>query len=226
MIRGLIFDFDGLILDTELPGVQCWQEIYQEYGCTFPASVYADSIGTLPRSFNVYDHLEAQIGCPLDRIVLQQSRLQRCTELIERQAVLPGVENYLREAKQRGLKVGIASSSSRAWVAGHLERLALLSLFDFLSCGDAVAATKPHPELYHVALSSLQLHAHEAVAFEDSPHGVTAAKAAGIFCVAVPNLVTRQLSFEHADLQISSLAEMPLAQVLEIAQKKWASVKT
>ena len=66
MIRGLIFDFDGLILDTELPGVQCWQEIYQEHGCIFPASAYADSIGTLPRVFNVYDHLEAQIGRPID----------------------------------------------------------------------------------------------------------------------------------------------------------------
>jgi HAD superfamily hydrolase (TIGR01509 family) len=226
MIRGLIFDFDGLILDTELPGVQCWQEIYQEYGCTFPASAYANSIGTLPRSFNVYDHLEAQIGRPLDRIALQQWRLQRCTELIEQQSVLPGVEDYLREAKQRGLKVGIASSSSREWVVGHLERLELLSLFDFLSCGDAVAATKPHPELYLIALSSLQLYPYEAIAFEDSPHGVTAAKAAGIFCVVAPNSVTRQLSLAHADLQLPSLAEMPFAQILEIVQKKWTPVKT
>ncbi len=214
MIRGLIFDFDGLILDTELPGVQCWQEIYQEHGCVFPASTYAHSVGTLPRVFNVYDHLEAQIGRPINRDALQQRRLQRCIEIIVQQPALPGVEIYLKEAKQRGLKLGIASSSPREWVAGHLDRLELLSLFDHLSCGDMVAMTKPHPELYHTALSLLQIDAQEAIAFEDSPHGVTAAKAAGIFCVAVPNQVTKQLTFPHADLQVSSLAEMTFEELV------------
>ena len=215
MIRGLIFDFDGLILDTELPGVQCWREIYHEYGCTFPVSAYIQSIGTLPRTFNVYDHLEAQIGRPIDRDVLQQRRLQRSLEIIMQQPVLPGVEDHLREAKQRGCKLGVASSSSREWVAGHLERLELLPLFDHLSCGDMVAMTKPHPELYQVALASLQIDAHEAIAFEDSPNGVTAAKGAGIFCVAVPNQVTKQLTFAHADLQISSLAEMTFEELVK-----------
>ncbi len=223
MIRGLIFDFDGLILDTELPGVQCWQEIYREHGCEFPVSTYARSVGTLPRVFNVYDHLEAQIGRPIDRDALQQRRFQRSVEIILQQPVLPGVEDHLREAKQRGLKLGVASSSSREWVAGHLERLELLPLFDHLSCGDMVALTKPHPELYQAALASLQIDAHEAIAFEDSPHGVTAAKAAGIFCVAVPNQVTKQLTFPHADLQLSSLAEMTfeeLATAVRINRKQ------
>ena len=216
MIRGLIFDFDGLILDTELPGVQCWHEIYQEHGCIFPAPAYANSIGTLPRVFNVYDHLEVQIGRSLDRDAMQQRRLQRCIEIIVQQPVLPGVEDYLKEAKRRGLKLGVASSSSREWVAGHLERLELLSLFDHLSCGDMVAMTKPHPELYQTALASLQIEAREAIAFEDSPHGVTAAKAAGIFCVAIPNQVTKQLTFAHADLQLSSLAETTFEELVTI----------
>ncbi|MBM4258472.1 MAG: HAD-IA family hydrolase [Deltaproteobacteria bacterium] len=214
MIRGLMFDFDGLVLDTELPGVLCWQEIYQEHGCIFPADAYAKSIGTLPRIFDVYGHLEKQIGRPLDREAMQQRRLERCMEIIIQQAALPGVENYVREAKQRGLKLGVASSSSRNWVAGHLERLDLLSFFDHLSCGDMVTMTKPHPELYHTALASLAIEPHEAIAFEDSPHGVTAAKAAGIFCVAVPNQVTQQLTFAHADLQLSSLAEMTFAELV------------
>jgi HAD superfamily hydrolase (TIGR01509 family) len=220
MIRGLIFDFDGLILDTELPGVQCWQEIYHEYGCTFPASSYVESIGTLPRTFNVYDHLEAQTGRPIDRDALQQRRLRRSIEIILRQPVLPGIEDYLGEAKRRGLKLGVASSSSRDWVAGHLERLALLPLFDHLSCGDMVAMTKPHPELYQTALASLQIDPHEAIAFEDSPHGVTAAKAAGIFCVAVPNLVTKQLAFAHADLRLSSLAEVTFDELVTAVHQR------
>ena len=220
MIRGLIFDFDGLILDTELPGVQCWQEIYHEHGCVFPVSEYANSIGTLPRIFNVYDHLEAQCGRPIDRDALQQRRFQRSLEIIVQQPVLPGVKEHLQAAKRYGLRLGVASSSSRAWVAGHLERLALLPYFDHLSCGDTVAITKPHPELYHNILDSLQLDPHEAIAFEDSPHGVTAAKAAGIFCVAVPNQVTRHLAFDHADLRLPSLAEITFEELVTTIDKK------
>jgi HAD superfamily hydrolase (TIGR01509 family) len=220
MIRGLIFDFDGLILDTELPGVLCWQEIYREHGCEFPVSIYARSVGTLPRVFNVYDHLEAQIGRPIDRDALQQRRFQRSLEIILQQSILPGVEDCLRGAKQRGFKLGVASSSSREWVAGHLERLELLPLFDHLSCGDMVAMTKPHPELYHTALASLQLDPQEAIAFEDSPHGVAAAKAAGIFCVAVPNHVTKQLTFAHADLQLSSLAEVTFEELVRTIDER------
>jgi beta-phosphoglucomutase-like phosphatase (HAD superfamily) len=74
---------------------------------------------------------------------------------------------------------------------------------------------KPDPALYQCAVDALELRPEEAVAFEDSPNGVTAAKRAGLFCVAVPNPLTRQLILTHADLQLASLAEMPLQRLLE-----------
>jgi HAD superfamily hydrolase (TIGR01509 family) len=215
MIRGLIFDFDGLILDTELPDFQCWQEIYQAYGCHLALSAYAVCIGSRTSTFDPYTHLEEQLGRAVDREEIYRQRRHRSLELVAQQPVLPGVREYIAEAKRRELKLAVASSSSRDWVAGHLARLELLPFFDCLKCGDEVTATKPDPELYHAALATLGLRAEETIALEDSPNGVTAAKAAGIFCVAVPNPLTQQLSLGHADLRLSSLTDLPFEQLLE-----------
>lgn len=214
MIRAIIFDFDGLILDTEVPEFQTWQEIYCAHGCELPLSVWATGIGTSSDVFNPYDYLEAQIGRMIDREAIQLQRRQRYRELLKAQAVLPGVQNYIAEAKRLGLRLGVASSSSREWVVGNLTELGLQANFDCIKCSNDVVRVKPDPALYQCAVEALALRPEEAVAFEDSPNGVTAAKRAGLFCVAVPNSLTRQLILTHADLQLDSLAEMPLHRLL------------
>lgn len=133
----------------------------------------------------------------------------------EEQPVLPGVEQYLQDAGRLGLKIGLASSSSRKWVMGHLQRLGLDSYFDNIRTSDDVQLVKPHPELYLSVLNGLGLQASEAIALEDSPIGVQAAKHAGLYCVAVPNPLTSLLSLNQADLQLGSLAEMPLEVLLD-----------
>jgi HAD superfamily hydrolase (TIGR01509 family) len=218
MIRSLIFDFDGLILDTEVPDLQSWQEIYLEYGCTLPMSVWAVCIGSSDL-FHPYEYLESQLGRSVDREAIRAKKRRRETKLIEAQPVLPGVKEYITDAKRLGLKLGVASSSSRSWVIGHLSRLGLLSHFDCIKCADDVERTKPDPALYISVLDELGLQADQAIALEDSPNGILAAKRAGLFCVAVPNPVTRQLSLQQADLQLTSLAELPLERLLSEIQK-------
>jgi HAD superfamily hydrolase (TIGR01509 family) len=127
---------------------------------------------------------------------------------------LPGVVEYLREARGLGLKIGLASSSDRAWVHGHLGRLGLLHHFDTTTCVEDTGAHKPDPSPYLAVLETLSVAPSEAVAFEDSPHGIAAAKAAGMLCVAVPNSITRQLRLEQADYRLDSLALLPLSQLL------------
>jgi len=114
----------------------------------------------------------------------------------------------------------VASSSSRAWFSGHLTRLELSQHFVCIACRDDVPRTKPDPALYLAALAALGVRPEEAIALEDSPNGVLAAKRAGLFCVAVPNLLTRQLPLDHADLQIPSLAAFPLPELLREVQRR------
>jgi HAD superfamily hydrolase (TIGR01509 family) len=219
MIQAVIFDFDGLILDTEVPEFQTWQEIYQAHGCELALEVWATGLGTSVDAFNPYTHLEAQAGCPIDREAIQQLRRQRYHELLGAKVVLPGVREYIAEAKRLGLQLGVASSSSREWVVGHLTELGLSAYFDCIKCRDDVQRVKPDPALYLAVVEAFALQPSQAIALEDSPNGIAAAKRAGLFCVAVPNPLTRQLSLTHADLLISSLADFPLQGLLEHVQR-------
>jgi len=214
MIQALIFDFDGLILETEQPVFQSWQELYHSLGCEIPFEVWGTTIGKAEDIYDPFDELERQLGQQIDRSNLGPPRRRRELELIDEQPIMPGVENYLLRGRALGLKIGLASSSSCAWVTGHLKRLDLIEHFDSILGSDDVKRTKPAPDLYLLSLEKLAVSPDQAVVFEDSPNGVAAAKIAGIFAVAVPNIITRQLSLEQADLCLDSLEDMSLDTLL------------
>jgi HAD superfamily hydrolase (TIGR01549 family) len=214
MIKALIFDFDGLILETESPVYQSWRELYEAYGCQISPIHWAKLIGTGDWAFDPLEEIEQQSGCKLERAALSAARRQREMELIDLQSARPGVESYLKDAKRLGLKVGLASSSSCEWVTGHLSRLGLLEYFDIVNASDDVRFTKPDPELYLLTLEALGASTDQAIVFEDSPNGVMAARRAGLFTVAVPNEMTRQLDLSQASLQLDSLADLPLEALL------------
>ncbi len=220
MIRALIFDFDGLILDTEEPEFQTWQEVYAEHNAHLPLDQYATAIGSGIEAFDVYGYLEAQVGRTIQREDIAVRRRERNRELLALKTVLPGVEMYIAEAKGLGLKLAVASSSTRTWVTNHLARLGLLDNFDYLRCGDEVAHKKPDPELYLDVLKHFGITGNEAIVLEDSPNGVRAAQAAGIFCVAIPNVVTGQLPLDHADLRLVSMEDMPLEKLIALVEDR------
>jgi len=214
MIKALIFDFDGLILETEEPIYLAWQEIYQSYGCLLPLESWTSIIGTADYAFEPISELERQVGRQLDRQVLQTRQHQREAEMIMNRTAMPGVQDYLDDARRLGLSIGLASSSTCEWVTAHLERLGLVDYFDTIKGSDDVQRTKPDPQLFLAVLDDLKVGAEEAIVLEDSPNGVLAANRAGIYCVAVPNGMTRELQFDHADMQLESLADVPLEVLL------------
>jgi HAD superfamily hydrolase (TIGR01509 family) len=207
--RALIFDFDGLIVDSESPGYQAYCELYELHGCSLPFDTYSASIGTID-GFDLCGDLEQQLGRSLDRADLDARCHERWNQLMETQPVLPGVVPCLAAAKRLGLKLAVASSSTSEWVTGNLRRFGLLDQFDAICCRDDVAAVKPDPAVYLLALRRLGVNANEAIAFEDSPNGILAAKRAGIFCVAIPNPVTEQLILDQADCRLNSLSDFTL----------------
>ncbi len=219
--EALLFDFDGLILDTESPDFQVWKEVYADYGHELTVGLWAQNVGGSWLSrYNPYDHLEELLGCSIDRNAVKAGYKARAREIILEQPILPGVQDYIKEAKEMGIKVGVASSSDHAWVDGNLERLGLLHEFEVVVCAEDVENIKPHPELFLTAAARLNASPARTIVLEDSPNGARAAHDAGTFCVVVPNPLTAQLPFDHGHLHLNALSDVPLAQVIALAAER------
>ena len=219
-VKALLFDFDGIVVDTEVPALSAWQETYEEHGQVLTIDAWSACVGTLG-GFEPLDHLEELLGRPLeDRTAVDAARKARETELVSSEPLRPGVDDYFVRARELGLEVAIVSSGAARWIASHLERLDRSAGWACINCADGDASrAKPLPCLYEETLGTLGIEPDEAVAFEDSPNGIAAAKAAGIFCVAVPNPVTRSLDLSAADLRLDSFEALPLDDVLARAQR-------
>lgn len=221
MIKALIFDFDGLILDTESPEADMWTQIYAEYGFEFPLDKWGTVIGGDGSSnFDAADHLSHLSQGRLDSAAMRSRHRSGSDALTLKNSILPGVLDYIYGAKQLGLKVAIASSSQHSWVDMHTKRLGIFDYFDAIICADdvGVGRTKPNPDLYLLALNQLQVQKNEAIVFEDSPNGVKAANRAGIFVIAVPNPITSKLNIENANLILKSLSDLSLPALLNKVQ--------
>ncbi len=219
MIEAIIFDFDGVIVDTETPDYTTWRGIFESYGVELERELWTGFIGGGSGEFDVYKHLEDLSGITVDRPLLRSRMRSIYLAAIEQSPVLPGVLDYIDCAKSMGLKVGLASSSSREWVEGHLGSRGILDRFDDIKASDDVDEVKPSPELYLSSARELGVSPRNAMAIEDSANGVTAAKRAGLYCVAVPNSMTEALDFSLADIRVTSLAQMPLQSLIDRANQ-------
>lgn len=214
-IKAVVFDFDGLILDTETPSYEAFDRVYREHGAELPLEMFARCVGTSFAAFDPYAYLEEILGKPLERELIETRYKEIYSAIVQESSILPGVRENLARARELGLAVGLASSSSWGWIEPLLTRHGLLDRFDSFQTKDKVKRIKPDPELYLASLSELGVHGHEAVSFEDSLNGFTAARAAGMRTVVIPNSVTRHLTFSGADLQLESMADMTLDSLLE-----------
>lgn len=216
MIKAIIFDFDGLIIDTETAWYKAHKEVWAKlYDVELPLEIWAKAIGTSSEVYDPMKYLEEKAAVPVDRTRVHQEAAKVYKLLMKDQDIRPGVRTYLQEASQMGLKIALASSSTREWVESYLTQFDLISYFQSINTSDIVKNVKPDPELYLKAISALQVEGHEAIAFEDSLNGLEAAKAAGVHCVVVPNTVTSFMDFAIADLRIQSMADQPLKDVIQ-----------
>lgn len=214
MIQAIIFDFDGTILETEMPDYLSWQEVYREHQCEIPFDLWLNAVGSSADGFDPYAYLEQQIRRTVDRAELREKRRARLRELVAQQSPRPGVAELITEAKQLGLRLAIASSSGRDWVESNLDIINLRHHFEVVFTREDVARVKPDPALYNLTLNALGVLPEAAIAIEDSRNGMLAAKAAGIKCVVTPNEITRQLTFDEADLCLESLGDCALEELL------------
>ncbi|MFI5357008.1 MAG: HAD family hydrolase [Opitutales bacterium] len=204
MIRAFVFDFDGLILDTESAFIAAYAEIHRAHGVPFDNAGLLASVGHADNAFDPWHAFEKRA----DRVALETERRARNRELDLALPLLPGVLALLDAARRHGLLVALASNSNRTHCTRHLLRLGVLEHFQFLACREDVRSPKPEPDLYQLVLHQFGLRGREAIAFEDSHSGSLAAKRAGLWCVALPNSSTAHHDFAHVDLRARSLADL------------------
>jgi HAD superfamily hydrolase (TIGR01509 family) len=210
-VQALVFDFDGLILDTETSSYETARDVWAAHGADLAIARWQDRIGTHRRPW--IDDLEDLVGPIPDREGVLERRIAAHHERLLAEAAMPGVHELVVQAAASGLGMAIASSSPQSWVTEHLARLELLEHFTVLSCWEEGLRPKPAPDVYLRALDRLGVAATEAVAFEDSPNGIAAAKAAGLRCIAVPNQMTASLDLSAADHVAASFLDLDLRRI-------------
>jgi HAD superfamily hydrolase (TIGR01509 family) len=209
ILAALVFDFDGLIVDTENPGFISWEEVYQEFGVTLGIDDWRHATGYVG-GFDPAIHLEQILGRRLDWSQLMPKREARNWELTLQAKVLPGIEQLMLSARERRLRVGVASNSENGWVEGGLRRLGLRDYVDTVVSRDMVMNPKPAPDIYLKTVQTLQVEPSQAVALEDSEPGCRAAKRAGLKAVAIPNRFSERQDLTIADLIVRSATELSL----------------
>jgi HAD superfamily hydrolase (TIGR01509 family) len=214
MVRAMIFDFDGLVIDSETAVADAWREVFDAYGVQFPHDVWVSMVGTREHDGALHAYLCEATGLTLDAEELEARKRERAKELASKLPPLPGVVETIDDARVLGVPSAIASSSSPWWVNGHLERLGLASRFSVVCTRDDAKRSKPDPGVYLTALALLEAEPDDVVAFEDTEHGVAAAKAAGVRVVAVPGTYTEHMDFSEADVVVGSLADASLEELL------------
>lgn len=214
MIKAVIFDFDGLILDTETAWYKAFKEVLQSrFQFDLPLEEFAKCVGSDAAA--LYTYLQKALGTQLDIKTIHYEAAQHHTQYVNDAKARDGVEGYLADARDAGLHIALATSSTTQWATEHLTNLNLLSYFDFLVTKDMVENVKPAPDLYEKALEKLGIEAHEAVVFEDSLNGLVAAQQVNLPTVIVPNPVTAALPFENYHLKIDSMADMRLKEIIQ-----------
>jgi HAD superfamily hydrolase (TIGR01509 family) len=209
-VRALFLDFDGTMLETESASYDSWRELLAEHEYELTHDVWSATVGTID-GVDPVALLEEHLGAPVDRSELEERQAARHRELLVDENLRPGIQRIVDEARARGLRLAIVTSASVPWVREHLSRLGLEADWEHVIAANGdVERAKPAPVLYAEALEQLGVRPEEAVAIEDSPHGVSAAKAAGIPAIAFPNPITETMDLGHADAVVTDLEGLGL----------------
>jgi HAD superfamily hydrolase (TIGR01509 family) len=219
VIRTLIFDFDGLLIDTETPALTSWQKVYTDHGQELTLELWQHALGRAAGTgFVPLEYLATIIGDTFDVEAVRAKRNEHKMQLCEQESLRPGVLETLAIAKELGLTCTVASSSPRKWVESWLVKHDAIKHFAFTRTGDDVEHVKPAPDLFLSVASKLGIQPSECLVFEDSPNGALAALSAGMPCVVVTNSVTEELEFPQHALKLKQMDEMELETILQHVQ--------
>jgi HAD superfamily hydrolase (TIGR01509 family) len=222
-VRALLLDFDGTMLETESSSYGSWRELLSEHGYDLTPQTWSGAVGTVD-GVDPVALLEEHLGKPVDRGALARRQAARHREMLTEERLRPGIERIVDDARARDVQMAIVTSAGRCWVGEHLARLGVDADWEHIVAADGdPARAKPAPLLYQEALALLDVTAEEAIAIEDSPHGVRAAKAAGLTCVAFTNPITETMDLDAADAVVADLDGLGLDGLLGLVSRTAAT---
>lgn len=207
-IGAVLFDFDGVLVDTEWAIYNAWHRTFIENGHPLPLEIYTQCIGSDFNTWSPKVHLEELSGLTFDWHDLDERRQESIVKDLAGEGAMPGVVALLEQLEQAGIRKAVVSSSSHHWVDGWLEKIGLAGRFEQVVCRGDAERIKPAPDLYLEAMRRLDLEPQDCLVIEDSLNGIKAANAAGVEVWAVPNRVTACLDFSLAQRVFGSLEEM------------------
>ncbi len=203
--KGIIFDFDGVLVDTEWAIYQSWVHLYAREGQEISIATYAPCLGAGYSHWDPAAHLEKLTGKQYDWDAETPARQAMLEADLERMGLMDGAAELLDWCAEQGIGLTVASSSSRRWVQGWLEKLGIYDRFAGVFTRTDGYAVKPDPALFEAARQCLNLPHEECLIIEDSENGTIAAQNAGIPCAAIPNRMTEASDFSRAAHRFSSL---------------------
>ena len=220
-LDAVVFDFDGLIVDSEWVIYESAVAAFASHGHELPVAAWATVVGTNDADDpEGWERLCARLGITFDREDYEAAYLAQDRSNRDTLPLLAGVLELMDALVEAGVAIGIASSSSRGWLDRHVTRLDLVSRLGAWIGADMVGGRgKPHPDVYLRACADLSADPARSVALEDSAHGIAAAHAAGMAAVAVPSRITSHQDLSAADLVVASLAELTVADLAMLVER-------
>ncbi len=219
-LAAVIFDLDGVLVDSEPLGYQVVNDMLAPYAVTMDWEDYVAIIGT---TISPWDVLFTKHNLP----GTQQQFSDRFWAELERRialgevAVMPGAHAAIEQVQRHGLSLGLASSSRRSYVTGMLSALGILQAFHAIVCREDIVAGKPDPAPYLEAARRLGVAPSGCLAVEDSPAGLASARGAGMRALAVRTVYTREADLREADLILPSLEAFDLIRLMSMPSPTW-----
>jgi HAD superfamily hydrolase (TIGR01509 family) len=210
MLKALVFDMDGVIIDSEPIHIDVVVQVLKD-------------VGARPRHHEIYDFIGVRNNEMWAALIKRHGLTETVEELMERQKIyklerffkgpleaIDGIPELMARAKAKGLKVALATSSPKYFAEQVLTRIGVIDYFDALVTADDISNSKPHPEIYQKAAQALGLLPEECLAIEDAYLGIQAAKGAGMQCVAFKNPNSGQQDTSAADFVVSSIRDIQI----------------
>lgn len=221
MLSAVIFDFDGIILDSETPEFEAYRRLFERCGGSLTPDEWCHQIGvwTDGQAERWFERLRVLPGAPESFDAFQRERRRLFDERVS-PTPMRGILDLVGALRSAGVPLGIASTSPARWVVPALDRLAIRERFDTVVTADDVEKRKPAPDVYIEAARRLGADPGRSVAIEDSAPGIAAARAAGMKTVAIPHWLTEAHDLSAADLRVAHAGDLTVDRLTALVDER------